>query len=76
MLASIAEKIGAKGMSIEDVTTELRMGKNGQREFVVKARVSSDNFDDKENMDAVIADLATLKEELEMSTFDIRVHAE
>ena len=41
MLASVAEKMASKGMSIEDITTKLRIGPNGQREFVIDALVSS-----------------------------------
>ncbi|KAL3811060.1 hypothetical protein ACHAXA_004571 [Cyclostephanos tholiformis] len=39
MLASIAETIAQRNMSIEDITTEIRRGKNGQRDFVVNAEV-------------------------------------
>ena len=74
MVAAVAEKVASKNMSIEDLTTELRLGKNGRREFVVKARVSSGNLADKENLEACIEDISTLKKQLGLSTFDIRVH--
>merc|ERR1712087_3085 len=41
MLASVSEKLASKGMSIEDITTKLRIGANGNREFVIEALVSS-----------------------------------
>jgi hypothetical protein len=74
MLAMVAEKMASKGMSLENVTTSLRVGNNGQREFVIDALVSSLNLADKENLDACIADISTLQEDLELSHFDIRVH--
>ena len=74
MLAMVAEKTSSKGMSLENVTTSLRVGKNGAREFVIDALVSSPNLADKENLDACIADISTLEEDLQLSHFDIRVH--
>ena len=74
MLASIAEKVASKGMSIEDISTELRVGKNGKREFIVQASVSSPNWSHREDLTACIEDLSTLKSDLNLSTFDIRVH--
>jgi hypothetical protein len=74
MLAMVAEKTSSKGMSLENVTTSLRVGKNGEREFVIDALVSSPNLADKENLDACIADISTLQEDLKLSQLDIRVH--
>jgi hypothetical protein len=74
MLAMLAEKTASKDMSLEEVTTSLRVGKDGKREFVIDALVSTHNLWDKENLDACIADISTLKEELELSHFDVRVH--
>ena len=74
MLALLAEKAYKKGMSLENVTTSLRVGRNGQREFVIDALVSSPNLADMENLDACIDDISTLKTELNLSHFDIRVH--
>ena len=73
-LASIAEKVASKGMYIEDLTTELRMGKNGSREFVVHAAVSSPNLSDRDNLEACMQDLLKLKSDLGLSTFDLRAH--
>ena len=74
MLASIAEKIASKGMSLEDVSTELRVGKNGAREFIVKASVSSPELAHRDDVASCVDDLSTLKSDLGLSTFDIRVH--
>ena len=74
MLAAVAEKMYSKGMSIEDISTELRVGRDGQREFIIKALVSSPNLADKENLDQCIADISTLKTDLDLTHFSIRVH--
>lgn len=79
MLASISEKICEKGMSIENITTEIRMGKNGRRDFVVKADcTSTDNVlalgDSREALQQMIDDLTELKPKLALDVLDIRVH--
>jgi hypothetical protein len=74
MVAWFAEKVASKGMSIEDLTTSLRISKDGQREFVIDALVSTPNLADMENLDACIADISTLKDDLHLSVFDVRVH--
>jgi hypothetical protein len=73
ILADIAERTASKGLSIENISTKLRLGKGGKREFVVKALVSSTRLSDKENLDAFIAELALLKADIQLSTLDIRV---
>ena len=75
MVALLAEKAASKGMSIESLTTSLRIGKNGTREFVIDALVSSPNMADMENLDAMIHDMETLKTDLGLSHFDVFVHA-
>ena len=74
MVALVAEKIAQKGMSIEDMTTTLRIGHEGKREFVIDTRVSSPNLADVENLDTCIADLSTIETDLGLSHFDVRVH--
>jgi glycine cleavage system regulatory protein len=74
MLAAVSDKIASKGMSFEDITTTLRVSRMGQREFVIDALVSSPTLLEKENLDLCIEDLSSLKEDLELSHFDIRVH--
>lgn len=74
MLAAVSDKIATKGMSIEDITTRLRVSRTGEREFVIDALVSSPTLLDKENLDLCISDLSSLKDDLELSHFDIRVH--
>lgn len=74
MLASVSEKLASKGMSIEDITTKLRIGANGNREFVIEALVSSTELLERENLDILVDDISSLREDLELSQFEIRVH--
>ena len=75
MVALLAERAASKGLSIDNLTTSLRIGANGTREFVIDAMVSSANMADMDNLDAIISDLSTLKTDLELSHFDVFVHA-
>ena len=74
MLAGIAEKISGKGMSLENVETQLRMH-GGRREFVVDAYVSSKKISDRDNLLEIIKDISTIKEDLGLDTLDIRVQS-
>eukprot|EP00980_Cylindrotheca_fusiformis_P000417 scaffold101_cov123-Cylindrotheca_fusiformis.AAC.20 len=74
MLAAVTEKIALNGMSFEDITTKLRVSRKGEREFVIDALVSSPTRLEGEALDNCIRDLASLKEDLNLSIFDIRVH--
>lgn len=76
MLAEVAERLASKGMSLEDVSTKLRLSKDGQREFVIDALASqpANSSGAEENLDACISDIASLKDELNLTHFDMRVH--
>ena len=74
MLALTAELIASRGMSIEDVTTEIRRGKNNRRDFVVTAEVVTTERMDQEHLDSLYAEFEELKKQLNLSVVDIRVH--
>ena len=74
ILAKVTDRIAKKGMSLEDVSTSIRLSKTGKREFVIDVLASSPNIKDKENLDQYVADIASMEEELELHTMDIRVH--
>jgi len=74
MLAAFLEKVASKGMSIEDITTELRISKSGDREFVIDALVSCKTMFDRADLDHAIHDISSLQEDLKLSHFDVRVH--
>lgn len=76
MLANIAETLAYRGMSVEDITTELRQGKNNRRDFVVNAELVTSEKMDQKQLDDLLAEFQQLKEELNLSVVDIRVHME
>jgi hypothetical protein len=74
ILAALSEKISEKGMSFENVTTELRMSKGGRREFVIDADCTAVNLLEKGSLNEVIGDISSLKDSLGLDIMDIRVH--
>jgi glycine cleavage system regulatory protein len=74
MLALIAEQITDKGLSIETMDTQLRMGKNGRRDFVVNADFTSPVALDHDELKAIVDDMSTLKDSLGLDVVDVRVH--
>lgn len=73
MLAAISEEVTAKGLSLENVTTELRLGQSGRREFVVTADCTSPASWDKSNLQDLVKDFTELKTELQLDIMDLRV---
>ena len=74
MLATISEAIAQRSFSIEDITTEIRRGRTNKRDFVVTADVVATEKLDKEHLDSILAEFQSLKEALDLSVVDIRVH--
>ena len=74
ILADVTNRIAKKGMSLEDVSTSIRLNSLGQREFVIDVKASSPNTKDKENIDECVADIKSMEEDLQLSHMDIRVH--
>lgn len=70
----MTNRIAKKGMSLEDVSTSIRLSSTGQREFVIDLLASSPNIKDKENLDQYVADISSMEKDLKLSHLDIRVH--
>eukprot|EP00429_Kryptoperidinium_foliaceum_P010576 CAMPEP_0176001638 /NCGR_PEP_ID=MMETSP0120_2-20121206/230_1 /TAXON_ID=160619 /ORGANISM="Kryptoperidinium foliaceum, Strain CCMP 1326" /LENGTH=425 /DNA_ID=CAMNT_0017334193 /DNA_START=73 /DNA_END=1351 /DNA_ORIENTATION=- len=75
MVALVAEKTASKGMTIDSLSTNLRIGRDGKREFVIDAMVSSPNMADRSNLDEIVNDISTLKTDLDLTHFDVFVEA-
>jgi len=73
-LADVTNRIARKGMSLEDVSTAIRLSSTGQREFVIDISASSSSVEDKENLDQYVADLTSMEKDLQLTYIDIRVH--
>eukprot|EP00536_Pseudo-nitzschia_multiseries_P005083 jgi/Psemu1/254171/estExt_Genewise1Plus.C_920014 len=74
ILADVTNRIATKGMSLEDVSTSIRLNSTGKREFVIDVLASSPNLKDKENLDQYVADITSMEKDLQLSHMDIRVH--
>ena len=74
MLATIAEAIARRNMSIEDVTTDIRMGKGKQRDFVIDADIVTTEDMEQEHFDSLLAEFEKMKRDMKLSVVDIRVH--
>jgi hypothetical protein len=74
MLATLAEKLSNAGMSVEDISTEQRMGIGGRRDFVINAVCVTKRVLDDEELATVVKELGTLEEKLGLDVLDIRVH--
>lgn len=73
MLATISERVANLGLSVDNITTELRMDKrNSRREFVVSCDATT-AWSDEESIDNAIQDLSELKVDLGLDMLDIRV---
>jgi hypothetical protein len=73
MLAAIAGKLSEVNMSVENLTTELRTGKGGRRDFVIDAECVSSYKLNKDDLNQLFHDFSVLKEELGFDVLDVRV---
>ena len=73
MLATISERVANLGLSVDNITTELRMDKRrSRREFVVSCDATTARSDE-ESIDNAIHNISALKTDLGLDMLDIRV---
>jgi len=75
MMATITEKLAKENLSVENITTEIRMGKNGKRNFVINCDCTASVGLKKHTLDLLVEDFTELKRAMNLDIFDIRVHA-
>lgn len=77
MLASIAESLAEVGLNVESLTTELQRhfsySQNGRTDFVVTADCVTSQTMSKEQIQAMVRKLESIKEMLALDVVDIRV---
>jgi glycine cleavage system regulatory protein len=73
LLATISESLADKGLSIESIVTDVQVGKNNRHEFVVNADCIATSYMDHDTLSAMVTELGSLKQELDLNTFDVRV---
>mmetsp|Transcript_1534 Transcript_1534/g.1835 ORF Transcript_1534/g.1835 Transcript_1534/m.1835 type:complete len:195 (+) Transcript_1534:3-587(+) len=75
MLAAVAKKVSEEQLSVENITTELRMDTtNNVRKFVIDCDCTSTHHMEKEELKGLFDDFEVLKDDLGFDTVDIRVH--
>ena len=67
--------IAGSGKSVILMSRAKLLAKDGKREFIIDAMVSSSDMAHRSNIDQMVNDLSTIKKELDLSHFDIFVHA-
>ena len=73
MLAIFSEALAERGLSIENITTDIALGKDGRREFHINADCVVTSYMDQDELYAVVSDLNHLKEKLNLDVVDVRV---
>jgi len=75
MLSAIAKKVSEENLSVENITTEIRMI-GGKREFVINCDCTATHALAKEEVDSLFEDFSGLKEDIGFDVIDVRVHLE
>jgi glycine cleavage system regulatory protein len=73
MLAAVAKRVSEEKLSVENITTEIVMDREGHRNFVINCDCTSTKLLSKEDLDSLFQDFKDLKEELQFDVVDIRV---
>lgn len=73
MLAAISSKVSEENLSVENITTEIRM-KGNKREFVIDCDCSASHALEQKEVDALFEDFSLLKDKLGFDVVDVRVH--
>ena len=74
MLAAVAKKVSEAKLSVENISTEIRMDRSGNRLFSIDCDCTATKQLTKEELDALFGDFNVLKDELQFDIVDIRVH--
>jgi len=74
MLAAVAKKVSEERLTVENITTEIRMDRSGNRLFSIDCDCTSSKQLSKKELENLLEDFNVLKEELNFDVVDIRVH--
>lgn len=76
ILAAVSKHVSDANLSVENITTELRVNREGRRDFVINCDCTASHSMDNEDLDAMMKDFEGLKEELNFDILDVLVHQE
>ena len=62
------------GLSVENLTTELRLSREGKREFVINAECVGKERMEQVELDSMVSKLSDVKSHFGFDMFEIRVH--
>jgi len=72
MLAMLTERIALRGLSIENIDTNLRVGSNGEKQFVINVECTSS--EDMEDRNAWLEEFKLWKKELNVGILDVSIY--
>ena len=73
MLAAVSKKVSEEKLSVENISTELKLDRSGNRLFYIDCYCSATKKLTKDDLDKLYEDFNVLKKELNFDVVDIRV---
>jgi len=73
MLSAISGKLAERNLSVENMATELRVGKQGRRDFVVECDCVTYQKLNKDDRDELVRDIHSLKDDLSLDVVHVRM---
>ena len=73
MLAAISQALYDRGLSIENITTDVVRRHGGRTDFIINADCTITQYMEQEELQALTEELSHLKQELGLDVADIRV---
>lgn len=73
LLATLSTNLANRNLSIENISTELRVGKNGRRDFVVNCDCVTNDIMTQGKRDVIVRELRGLRTEMSLDILDIRI---
>jgi len=74
MLAKVAEHVSERNLSVENISTEIRLMPNGQRDFIINCDCTASWKLEKKEIEAISNDFSSLKRDLELDVLDVLIH--
>merc|ERR1719223_57475 len=76
MLAAVSKQVSDANLSVENITTELRVNREGRRDFVINCDCTASHSMEHKDLESIMKKIEGLKEELNLDIVDVLVHTE